>query len=212
MYQDIVIIEGPAGSGKSTLCQTLSQEIDSTIIQRSMQSRDPERLTGALLSWRNDLLKFQEALVIGSGKLAIIDRLCISQWVYGNIRNPTHRDHSAPQGMHPSRVWTEFEVLAHHLWEDANRRLYWSALEPLPQPRICLIVLLPVPAQLSKQRRETGRDFPYDAHRELRYYDRASGLIMPGPTTFLEKVIRWEKSVQGPLFTEIKRWMEERDE
>lgn len=200
MRSPIVIIEGPAGSGKSTLARHFQQDLGAIIVSRSLNARDPSPLEAALGSWRNDILKFQDALVVRK-KLAVIDRLVFSQWVYGGLR----AGKLAPRGS-AIRVWTEFERLVIELVTDLNHRLEPTGCEQVELPRICMVLLLPEPKILLAQRKKAQRDFPWKVEQELSAYSHVAEYYSMG--TLLEKVIPWTSTIHGPLRSKIERWLD----
>lgn len=204
MRSPVIIVEGPAGSGKSTLVAHLEQDMGAVKIARSLPVRDPSALEAALGSWRNDILKIQDALVVRN-KLAVIDRLVFSQWVYGSLRAKK----STPPGT-ALRVWTEFERLLLELITDVNHRLEPCGCGQVEIPRICLIVLLPKADVIEKYRAKAGREFPWKVEQELKAYQKVAEFGSMG--TMIEKVIPWDSTIHGPLRSKVERWLAESEE
>jgi len=94
----IIIVEGPAGAGKSTYIKDmLIKDENSTMVSSSLQSLTGSRFPGDVLgtlelALMNDVKKFYKAVLLLYTSLEIpvetvyIDRLIYSQEVYGSIR------------------------------------------------------------------------------------------------------------------------------
>lgn len=85
----ITIVEGPAGSGKSTYIKSLGPDIHRVGNYRLPRDGSTSPYVMAALSIGNDVMKVSEALAAhyetGASHI-VIDRLIFSQYVYGRLR------------------------------------------------------------------------------------------------------------------------------
>lgn len=198
MASYILIVEGPAGSGKSTIINTLKNDLGCAAIQRSLPVRNPGAVDAALTSWRLDLIKVQDAIVAPE-QVALVDRCMLSQWVYGNIR----AGHRRPKPS-ASSVWMDYRDVLHHTQVDLENRLQMAGLEAPAPPQFGFLILLPPLPRLISQRERAGRDFSFDPEKELEFYGEAARVLKPsGNLTFVKE---WAHEHSGPLATEVLKW------
>ena len=172
--KQLIVVEGPAGSGKSTLCSQLSEALGLPHISRSMPTRDPSVTQAALESSFNDHYKLVRALMTPNG--AIVDRCTLSQHVYGVLRGTDYDRQSAGATIHHlSRLVQEY---ANDLMFRLGQQIDW--------PEIQVILLLPPTEVIEKRRSYCQREFPWSAQMERDLYSAFSYVapaLLPKSTT-----------------------------
>lgn len=173
----VIVIEGPAGSGKSWLSKIISKDLGISIASykhswghtHPASRYAPTFNEAANQSLIGDLNKAAHAAMYGS---AIIDRFAVSQWVYGQLRlrmpkAPQHR----PEIPHPSLVIRNAEQML----RSADLSYYQRHFAFTPQERtlqILWVFMLPMPSVIEEQRKQSGRNYPWGAQQERDFYSR----------------------------------------
>lgn len=192
----IVVVEGPAGSGKSTLCNLLVSQTGLPLVARSLPQRAPGENEAIYHSAVNDMAKFMVASTKPDG--AIIDRLFFSQWVYGHLR----RGKRIPKPEFSAMIF-HYERLIEVMMEDLACRA-GTTVWPF-EPKIMVILLLPSRSQIDHYRSLTGNTYAFLSAQELEIYRRVEDLRswLPTCSAFTELCI-WTESHYGPVIGAAK--------
>jgi thymidylate kinase len=188
MSLPLVVVEGPAGSGKSTLSRLIADRFKLGLVTSSLSkqtgSRSFDRQDAVIRSWVNDVDKILTALQEPNG--AVIDRLGLSQWVYGRLRSPS----TPEEEMGPITLsWVSTEQTIGALWRDLDCRARETGLRVGRSPSILLIVIVPERKVLEDRRGKADRVFPWTIEQELELYSRAKTLAKQRSWVFTKKVV-----------------------
>lgn len=158
---NIIAIEGPAGSGKSTLVKGLaSVRPDLVTIERPTFGRS---IGPALGSWSSSYLEYQAiAGATMTEHTFLTDRFLLSRWVYRHFEGiGTGPSHSVDQ------MLNSYSNLHTTAMAEMVMRTGLGHTHPLC---VFIIVLLPSLHNLIKQRRFGGKHYPFGASKELYLY------------------------------------------
>ncbi len=193
----MMIVEGPAGSGKSYLCRKLIQRYGSELelvelpklikIDRPRDYQDD----GERLSLYKDAVHLAVAVTNAdqSGKIQVIDRCFLSQLVYGSIR-------AKLVFVNPFNVTLTLvsaqEVLKALILNLNSRFLNRSINSSLVLASIKLnfLILLPSPAMIETNRAKTGNSYPFSVYDELERYRGISSLLKN-----YQEMTEWEDTI-----------------
>lgn len=178
----IVIIEGPAGSGKTTVAEYMALHPRIELIKSSLPNRDPLAYSAVIDSSSNDYSKLSRAIHSPSVGV-VIDRLFLSQLVYHALRSNAPIDvwenssfiNRFPKSMDVNKIvdkWIDSMIasanidLAVRSWEHShiNIGLAW-------------LIILPSHDELTERRGYSDRKFPWLAWHELERYHRLIKLL-----------------------------------
>lgn len=181
----LIVIEGPAGSGKSTLIERV---VTQGLVHRPHficeipRPRKYEGMTGVLLAQLKDyanalgFLANVEHITHGEleAKPTIVDRWVVSQFVYETIRR-------RPAGQQivtiPGPLM--FQALVHniqglfHMHEELRVRDQ-QIPKLVESPIIDFLILMPYGGLLNDLRRKAGRPFPFNPVEEFMGYQEAT--------------------------------------
>lgn len=164
----ILIVEGPAGSGKSFIAAKLAEKIGAAHISNSLGKRGfetPEE--PAIASAINDYSKMIKAIAAPE-YLVIIERLILSQQVYGSIRDPDLT--------HNQSLYFGEDLIAQriqHLTSMAISELSWRLTPALPSiatTTMSFLIVIPDVSQIAEQRSKTNKAYPNSAGLEYALY------------------------------------------
>lgn len=194
--RDIYIVEGPAGSGKSTLIGHLSERSGLRVAHFPVER--PREYSGAIneaLAIAKDVGAMAQALTFPDG--AIIDRWAVSSFVYSHIRQNVEPDMA---------VFNRFMVTSLEQKSLSKMSLVdRGVLEAGITYRLRWILVLPSPGDIRLRRMNAereGRIYPYDPDIEWYYYDwclsnwhfgplvRYEGRDGPGGASEIEDIFR----------------------
>jgi len=171
MEKRLLILEGPAGSGKSYMVDRLvdltTGAVGTYSVRSSMFPREPDAEEIIHQSLLNDTLKIFEAM--RSDEPAVVDRL-FGQRVYGRLRG----------GEPPSFSINWFERLLRFVNLVTSEISWRSGVHPgIPVSRrytlrVLWVMLTPDLMTLTAQREKAGREYPWSATQELKEYVRWS--------------------------------------
>lgn len=177
----VVVVEGPAGSGKSTLIQYLSKNGFRVIPRLAMPFRDyAESGAPALHSMIKDA--YHLTLALQRPGVTVLDRFYLSQMVYQALREkseqlPYTEEHHL---LDFARIlWTDYSFRSRHF--DS----YTAFGYRLPV-RFIFLILLPPVEQIIHQRTLTGKAYPFDPVVEWDlYFQLGQSKLGPGILRYL---------------------------
>ena len=174
MKKHLIILEGPAGSGKSTMASALSTATGIPIISSSLPRRTyTGNLEPAALSAINDYTKLIKAFAHKSPTV-VIDRM-YSQYVYSRLRRnsgpwqPSFVEEVSNPGL-------EFESFLN----TALNEFIWRNLGDSFNYRLDItwVFIIPAPEVLEQQRRlNPGREYHWPAQDEVEMYQKYHQLM-----------------------------------
>lgn len=213
----MIIVEGPAGSGKSVMARYLAEKLNYPLVQSSLNNRSPHAQAAPFDSLSNDIGKLTKALywMDQGNKAVVIDRCILSEQVYGYLRrgcNPksfvakTDQKYKSGKLVDRSREnMTELDYLVTMITKGLhNRRI------PIFRPKNFLWIIYTPGVPTIEHRRWLShpRTYAFEPYSELKLYiELARGMIgMENP--FHE--ILWETeddqlSVIAPV---VRRWVD----
>lgn len=175
----VVIVEGPAGSGKTTLCDMLRHRLGAPIVAQSLSIRTPSDLEAPIISAVNDYSKALQVmadLVMQSERgvpdpIVIVDRLVVSQMVYQLLRESYQEEEFYEFGHIP--------MITNSLLARARFDFQWRRLAEISYDwadwaiKTLFVIVLPTKEQLTQMRYKCRRDFPWSADLEVYWYHQA---------------------------------------
>lgn len=176
---EVIVTEGPAGSGKTTALQTLM-----TIFPEAFpfvpDLSKPRNYGGYQLSMKRNFHQLLY-LLTSTEKMILLDRFWVSTFAYELIRNVSVENFSG---------WMEELFLQQDVLQEQIQHL--DPLYSIPRLSITYLFCLPDLATLERQRADAAREFPFDAGVELGIYNglffQMQALI---DTTALKGVMEW---------------------
>jgi GTPase SAR1 family protein len=179
---NIVIVEGPAGSGKSTIITSLihkypdifTREVASLGLHnrpRDYGTRDG--VNGGHLSAMKDyhsILALTETWLQYPKHILLVDRMFWSQIVYGTIRLGLHVPNNIRRAL-----YCAFDVFMPIVTDYLSRRNSLAVGGPpkvFPEPKFLTIFNLPSAPIVEARRNLTTKDYPFMAQNELHIYRR----------------------------------------
>ena len=180
-HPDLIIVEGPAGSGKSTLIEqmvtdNIGHEVglpDNINIPRPRAYRDNNH--GVILSLVKDSAMVATALfdrcVGGTRTPPILDRGYLSQLVYGTLRR-------GGQAL-PTVTLTYINMMLLHISAMRTQILLRTGFPQSIEPFDVLVIMnLPSLSNLRTRRKYSPKHYPYGALSEWELYNQiASSLV-----------------------------------
>lgn len=196
----LIAIEGPAGSGKTTLQAELHERGHGEPAPRMPMGRDLGPGDGALLSSISDFAAAAQAM---AGVTTIADRFILSRVVYSRFEDgPT---------VLLDRGWDSLRTMWAHLRED---RMFRSGTDSHDSTlRVLFLCLNPSINRLRAQRALfAAKSYPFDGLKELEHYrdlwDRPWPLIVRNVT--VERVVldvnSGALSIADRAVAAIKEW------
>jgi hypothetical protein len=166
----ILVVEGPAGSGKSTIIDLLDSVGFYPLHKTSKNVRDYQELgDAALMSQIKDIKNFARAIQLTPDEIPVMDRFILSQQVYGAIRRADNRLAS------PHQLITHIHEMSDLLLSDYLMRQGVHIGKAHVSPvEVYFLVLLPSVARLNYQRGTSGKEYPFSAKREIELYKKIS--------------------------------------
>lgn len=194
----LLILEGPAGGGKTTLANRLTEEGKCALIDLQAElgitlrrPRDYGRLDSPkLFAMSKDTIYYLAALsMFNRGyKTAIMDRGFFSNLVYSTIRNDKRRvvDTSildSKSGLKQTSVEAEFGFVMTSIKSIRSHfDTMMTVYEVQPVPRITIEVCFVVPPvdELLRRRQnsEASRLYPFDAQQEFDLYNKIADIAI----------------------------------
>lgn len=172
------VLEGPAGSGKSTLIQKIDLWSPVPQITQLPRPRSYDGIEGIRLSQLKDAASVISIAYQEPNIPLVLDRWLISQWVYGTMRQgQTDLDPRVGLALIEngiSRIILEVE--------DRLTRSFQVGKPVIVTVSPTFIILIPSVLRLKMNRaqvNETGklREYPFDPEQEIRLYQEAADLL-----------------------------------
>lgn len=179
----VIIIEGPAGAGKTTLATALSERLRLQLVTAHHQwghqnpGQQPEDDVIASTSFQADVDKMVWAVQTCP---AVIDRLSISQWVYGQLRGRARG--TRVEVPDPTTVVYETEGLLRMLLQRYTHHRFSTDITGLA---VHWILVVPDANILDTRRRSTGRQYPWSSREEVDLYQNFIDRVHPVLPQFL---------------------------
>ena len=172
----IIVLEGPAGSGKSTVAEGLIKEGFFNVPRSPLQEKNVRDYgfygDDSFYSQAKDLTLLSKALSYPH-QYPMIDRFFLSQMVYGALR--------AQQPITSAALWiSHLRKLAGIIQDDYIIRKTsgtWPMTMQTSPPDFFFIILLPTVSQLIYQRKKTGKRYPFAAADECFMYSRLTSKL-----------------------------------
>ena len=202
--RSLIIVEGPAGSGKSTLSSQLSTELGIPAISKSMSIRNPSAYQAAIDSEMIDHYKFSRALLEQNG--VIVDRGYLSQFVYGNLRDQDGNGLTWSNWPSQERWlhWMESDI--RHIDEAIHHRLGQLRYDSLS---IMLIIYNPPAETIRARRANCDREFSWSPEREGELYAGFGEAAEQSSLTIVSKVAYWPTGDWNKsLIAEAREWLQ----
>lgn len=181
----LLILEGPAGGGKTTLANRLTEEGKCALIDLQAElgitlrrPRDYGRLDSPkLFAMSKDTIYYLAALsMFNRGfETAIMDRGFFSNLVYSTIRNDKRRVVETSVEAEFGFVMTSIKSIRSHF--DTMMTVY----EVQPVPRITIevcFVVPPVDELLRRRQNSASRLYPFDAQQEFDLYNKIADIAI----------------------------------
>lgn len=178
MEKKLLIIEGPAGAGKSTLISELTT-LGLVLAKPALPLERPRGYetddSGAGLSQLKDSLTLMSVLHSPETNF-VADRGFISQQVYNTIRNRRkQKPHDFESGM--LKVPEQIKRLVLALHQDYTlRQNEWEASWEWSL-QVHILFYIPDPIQIRMRRAIAGKYYPYPVEEEVYLYQTAHHLI-----------------------------------
>lgn len=181
MRKKVLVIEGPAGSGKTTLIERLLRDCpQAKLVEPQMKLDRPRTYAGrdVELSQTKDVLSAMNLIHSdnSSTPFYVIDRWTLSQWIYGHIRRLTPE--YSPRGLTSSVMQSVGAglQLVYSLWLDSQIRGGNHNPENTPPFTFMFVIMLPTRDLLESHRLASPKgihSYPFDSGQELRLYQGA---------------------------------------
>jgi hypothetical protein len=194
MAQDIIIFEGPAGAGKSTVIKALLGDGWISDVPTALGSIPRPRAyetfdSGATLSLVKDVCRLSELIGHADGKYPrlYMDRGFVSQSVYHYLRSGSAAGFRHSIDLLPSSLYSIQRTLS----SEYNRRRFWqNQLEEDLQ--ISIVFVIPETREVKRRRVLAEKNYPYAAEEEVAFYRMACNQL----------IARWELR-SGPYFLPV---------
>ena len=155
---EVIVFEGPAGSGKSTAINSLLEIIPGSALYTHPYNRPRNYMMPGIAVLQKDLDQLLHILAYRDSTL-ILDRFWISAWAYNFLR---HED-IWPFNSHMDQLVDIFDRLYQYLSQQGE------ILQDTIQLKYYFII--PEIEELKKRRRESGKEYPFDAEEEIGVYN-----------------------------------------
>lgn len=173
---DLIVIEGPAGSGKSHLVNELAARYDIGKLQRHYKTIKRDwGINAPFSSMVKDYTLLMSAITLFNldYRPLVVDRLFLSQAVYQRLRNiQIYHDLEKDSFDYLTFLYSYLVTICSSLELFKNQyslRFFRRTQETL-DIRITFVVLCPSEGYLSLCRSNTGKIYPFPAELELRFY------------------------------------------
>ncbi len=164
----ILIVEGPAGSGKSFVANHLATTIGAAHVASSLGKRGFDtHEEPALASAVNDYGKMLRAITVPE-YVVVVERLILSQMVYGGLRDPD-LPHNQYLSLGEHWVAERFNALIGMAISEVNWRLGPTFMDP-EKLSLSILIVLPDAEQIEAQRKDAGKGYPWPAESERILY------------------------------------------
>lgn len=169
-HKTIIVVEGPAGCGKTTLTRKLEQETNIPVVRSSLGKRLVTSEEAIISSAVNDYSKILQAINHPS-PIVVVERFVVSQVIYEGLRLGVF-------SKDVQQIWFH----SHELVKTAARELGWrstAAFENDIHPtwnsfELNWLFLCPSLSELISNRDSCEKEYPWNAQLELmRYLDIA---------------------------------------
>jgi hypothetical protein len=168
----ILIVEGPAGSGKTTVAEYLSLSLQIELVKSSLPNRDPMAYSAIIDSSSNDYSKLANAMYSPYSGI-VIDRLFLSQIVYHALRTEVlslaEHELQFPTNLVPPKglVGLWFDRVASTIATDLSVRGWAPSDHDL---EVKWLVILPTAEEIQDRRHFSTREFRWEPYQELSWY------------------------------------------
>jgi len=181
----IVVIEGPAGSGKSEISKQLVRydDFSSITLLGDLRFPRPRKYTGIggiILSAFKDQLSICSAAmqITEENKIQVIDRCLLSQWVYGTLRAGKFiLDEAEGRNIILAGMETAMSMLSSIGSRDLDTSLIM--LGRFKQIEVMFFVLCPSIDLLEGNRELSEKLYPYAPAMETALYTSAAKILYP---------------------------------
>lgn len=177
----LVIIEGPAGSGKSTLISEIEAKKLGQLVPSYRESgllprpgRSFDGIQGVQISQLKDAFTVMQIaeLLRSNGKTnkpLVIDRWLISQLVYDNIRhNRTSVNFHTVKGLLNTHFLQFPLIMLEYFYRNGEPEIWMTDL--LSEITFDFLIIMPTPDVLLARRQWAGKEYPYSVLTELDWY------------------------------------------
>lgn len=175
MKQQVVIFEGPAGSGKSYLFKAVAERFQGILFDGPWlpEIERPRAYVGDYGLWHAQMKDYRSTLhmLMAAGKPVLIDRWSVSQQIYDHLRAGKQRINEEVLGESLAASIYSLDVARYEHQARLGQDYGGYELD-------LLFVFLCSPATVVNRLRqnaiENGRVYPYDAASEVALYSHAS--------------------------------------
>jgi hypothetical protein len=199
-------VEGPAGSGKTTVCKALTKGPgELTYISNSLMGRTLHAVEAPLKSSRNDFFKVSAA-AWNPIQSIIIDRLFLSQLVYQSLREPKHFKRGLLYIGGVDYAW-DLGGWAQHAFSfaqaDLFRRSGKESVIHYDGLEIWWLVLLPSVDELNKRRGKTKKAYPWSSQQEIDAYEE----VLDEVGWSVTRLFRVDENTDQTFGTHLRKWL-----
>ena len=195
-----IVVEGPAGAGKSTFCDRLGSEVGLPVIRSPLTwGHGPiSRVPGFALELDALLNDVRRTIAAAAVKRVILDRWFLSGYVYRVLRG-----WGIPAEF-PDYILTAKSFLA-RMVRIADLRLSEVSPPPTVGSPVWLrfVILIPPVETIERFRQSAGKEYPFDAGHERNVYSQIAGGL--GPEAYVIEDLNETDSVIQKLLSELKQ-------
>lgn len=175
----VLVVEGPAGAGKSTVCQQLADGYGIPTIKYPGVKDHLRAIPANKAPFVSESRDTQKALqaMWDPHCYCIIDRFMASQMVYQSLRDSQYHMSVLRDGEAP--IWNWFQDLASNYFSEAamHLQLRTGHLPTHLEADVRWVFLIPPDREIAARRRRTDRHYSYMIHKEAELYMLLAGYL-----------------------------------